>query len=552
MVGRRPARPGSGGGLDGSVAPAVVAAPSSLLRAPYTRPASASAAHGLDDEFSVAPGEDVFTSAFEASAQKMRELDLQNAALQRQARDVRHATRGPRRPHRPQARRRAPCGAEPCPEPLLTVPAAAAAATQDAAASRGCMRQQQQQQPRGLAAPMTAWRWKPAGARSSRRRRSRSPAAAPAANPTSPATKRDGAGSRGRAGDRPRRCAAAVDDGRRPSRLLRSGARIGGGPRRGVAAEAQEGGGGRAAQAAAKARAWTRRTKARAEAKAKADAEAKAKAEAEAKAKADAAAKAKADAAAAQEEAAREEKRRALAAQVAQEKEDEERRAQAEIASLPAEPRRARSAQERPGTRPRASQEAEEALKARAQSGCGRGARGNHRRGARGGGGEARLGSRRRRSRASRLRWPSQTHSRSSAIARATTTTADGVRPAERRAGDRGGARHADAGGWVWGEVARLGVHDDADAAALMRRGLWREPGLDLGAPLWNVARVALDGHLRPHDLHGGVLLPSEIGVVSWKVTSTPACSRRSTSVPRPGPCWLVELDRRSPGAMKT
>ncbi|KOO31328.1 hypothetical protein Ctob_007102, partial [Chrysochromulina tobinii] len=42
-------------------------------------------AHGLDAEFAF--GSDVFSSAFELSAAKMRELDAQNAALQRQARN---------------------------------------------------------------------------------------------------------------------------------------------------------------------------------------------------------------------------------------------------------------------------------------------------------------------------------------------------------------------------------------------------------------------------------------------------------------------------------
>ena len=52
---------------------------------PGTHPASHPQAHGLDAEFAF--GSDVFSSAFELSAAKMRELDAQNAALQRQARN---------------------------------------------------------------------------------------------------------------------------------------------------------------------------------------------------------------------------------------------------------------------------------------------------------------------------------------------------------------------------------------------------------------------------------------------------------------------------------
>ena len=57
----------------------------SAPRAPRPPPASTTAPHGLDYEYTP-EGHDIFTSAFEESAAKMRELDQQNASLQRQAR----------------------------------------------------------------------------------------------------------------------------------------------------------------------------------------------------------------------------------------------------------------------------------------------------------------------------------------------------------------------------------------------------------------------------------------------------------------------------------
>ena len=68
-------------------APDMSVRPAQVLQrlGPRPPPASTTAPHGLDYEYTP-EGHDIFTSAFEESAAKMRELDQQNASLQRQAR----------------------------------------------------------------------------------------------------------------------------------------------------------------------------------------------------------------------------------------------------------------------------------------------------------------------------------------------------------------------------------------------------------------------------------------------------------------------------------